>query len=58
MNTRKLWRTLCATILCVALLCGMAVAEDDIALEIDAVNTAEEDVTVELDGDLEGTRRT
>lgn len=55
MNTRKLWRALCATILCVALLCGMAVAEDDITLEIDAINTAEEDVTVELDGDENNT---
>ncbi len=53
MNTRRLWRALCATLLCVALLCGMAVAEDDIALEIDTANFAEEDVTLEMDENLD-----
>ena len=53
MNTQKLWRTLCATLLCVVLLCGMAVAEDDIALELDTANAVEEGVALELDDGLD-----
>ena len=51
MNTRKMWRMLCATLLCAALLLGTAVAEPNM-LELDTANATEEDVALELEEGL------
>ena len=52
MNTRKMWRMLCATLLCAALLLSTAVAEPDM-LELDTANATEEDVALELEEGLD-----